>query len=105
MRSGQLRQRITLQSKTAIQNTFGEEVITWVDFAEVWAAVEPNTGREFLEGRQVTAEVTTMIRIRYRSGVIPTMRVVYGSITYDVLAVLQPKENRRELNLICQEII
>ena len=84
MRAGKLRQRVTIQDKSVSQNTYGEEVITYVDWATVWAAVEPLRGREFLEGRQITAEVSTRIRIRYRSGISPEMRVKFGSKVYDV---------------------
>jgi SPP1 family predicted phage head-tail adaptor len=105
MRAGQLRQRITIQSKTPNRDTFGQEVITWTDFATVWAAVEPLRGREFLDARMVTAEVTTKIRIRQRDGISPEMRVVFGSINYDVLAVIHVEEREREIHLMCQEII
>jgi SPP1 family predicted phage head-tail adaptor len=73
----------------------------------VWAAVEPLTGREFLEGRALDAEVSTRIRIRYRSGLVghPEMRVVWGSQVFDVEAVLEKKSERREIWLMCREVL
>jgi len=105
MRAGDLRQRVTIQSKTAVQNSFGEEVITWVDLATVWASVEPLRGREFLDGKMLTAEITTRIRIRERDGISPEMRAVFGSKIYDILAVVHIEEREREIDLMCQEII
>ena len=105
MKAGPLRQRVTIQEKSASQNTYGEEVITWTDLATVWAAVEPLTGREFLEGKQITAEVSTRIRIRYRSGITPEMRVEFGSIVYDIHSIIHLEEREREIHLICQEIL
>ncbi len=105
MRAGQLKHRITIQSKSASQNTYGEEVITWADWATVWAAVEPLQGREFLDGKQITAEVTTRIRIRYRSGILPEYRVKFGSIYYDILSIIPLEERDREIHLMCQEIL
>ena len=105
MRAGNLRQRITIQDKTANRDTFGDEVITWGDWATVWAAVEPLTGREFLDAKMVTAEVTTRIRIRHQDGISPEMRVVFGSKIYDILAVIHVQEREREDHLMCQEII
>ncbi len=105
MRAGPLRQRVTIQDKSVSQNTYGEEVITWTDFATVWAAVEPLRGREFLEGRQITAEVSTRIRIRYRSGIAPEMRVEFGSKVYDVHSIIHIEEREREIHLMCQEIL
>ena len=105
MRAGKLRQRVTIQDKSVAQNTYGEEVITWTDFAIVWAAVEPLRGREFMEGKQITAEVSTRIRIRYRSGILPEMRVEFGSIYYDIHSIIHVEEREREIHLMCQGIL
>lgn len=105
MEAGKLRHRVTIQSKAATRDTYGEEVIIWTTVATVWAAVEPLQGREYLEARQVTAEVSTRIIIRRRSGILPEMRAVYGSRIYDILAVIEVDEARREMELMCQEII
>ena len=105
MKAGQLRQRVTIKDKSVAQNTYGEEVITWVDVVTVWAEVEPLRGREFMEGKQITAEVSTKIRIRYRSGITPEMRAVYGSIVYDIQSIIHIEEREREIHLMCQEII
>jgi SPP1 family predicted phage head-tail adaptor len=67
--------------------------------------VEPLQGREFLEGKREGAEVTTRIRIRHRDGVMPSMRVVWGSHTYDILAVIEVKGQEREMHLMCRELI
>lgn len=82
------------------------EVIVWTTVATVWAAVEPLTGREFLEGRALDAELSTRIRVRYRTGVVmhPEMRVVWGSHTYDVAAVIEKKSEHREIWLMAQEV-
>ncbi len=105
MRAGQLRHRVTIQQKIISQNSFGEEVVTWSDVATVWAAVEPLRGQEFIEARQAEAEITARIRMRYRSDVRPDMRVVWGTHTYDVLAVIDVAGRGRELQLMCREIV
>ena len=105
MEAGRLRHRVTLQEKVVTRNTFGEEEITWTDIDTVWGSVEPMRGREFMEGRQIEAEVTTRIRIRYYpDGIEPEDRVVYGSITYDILAIIHVFERNREMQLMCREI-
>ena len=105
MKAGPLRQRVTIQEKSALQNNYGEEVITWTDLATVWAEVEPLSGREFLEVKQITAEVSTRIRIRYRSGITPEMRIEFGSIVYDIHSIIHIEEREREIHLMCQEIL
>lgn len=105
MRAGQLRQRVTIQEKDPTQDEYGEPAPTWSDVATVWAAVEPLRGGEFLEARRLGAEVTTRIRIRYRDGITPEMRVVGGDHTYDIEAVIHVEERQREIQLMCRELL
>jgi SPP1 family predicted phage head-tail adaptor len=100
-----MRHRVTIQQKAPTRDTFGGEVEAWNAVATVWASVEPLQGREFLEARQLQAEVTTRIRIRYRAGIVPQMRVVWGSHFYDVQAVIETEARRRELQLMCIEAV
>lgn len=105
MEAGRLRHRVTIQSKSVSRNTFGEEEITWEDVATVWGSVEPLRGREFMEGRQIQAEITHRIRVRYYpDGIEPEYRVVYDSRYFDVMAVIEVEERHREMHLMCREI-
>lgn len=105
MRAGQLRHRVTIQQFTQTQNEYGEIVEGWTTFATVWAAVEPLRGREFWDAQQLNAEVTARIRLRYLSGVGPTMRVVYDGRTFEVDSVIDVDERHRELQLMCKEVV
>ena len=89
MRSGSLDRKITIEQKTVSRNTFGEEVETWATFSSVWAKVIPLRGQERFESKLVNAEVDTMFRIRYLSGVLPTMRVVHETRLYDIHSVIE----------------
>lgn len=107
MKAGSLRHRVTIQSKddSQSQDAYGSEAPTYTNWATVWAEIEPLTGREFLAAKQITAEVTTRIKIRYRSGILPEWRVMFGSIYYDILSVIHKEEREREIHLMCQEIL
>lgn len=105
MKAGTLRHRVVIQEKDPTQDEYGEEVPTWSDVDTVWAAVEPLAGREFLETQRVGAEVTTRIRIRYRDGIVPKMRVVWGDHVYDIKAVIHVEERQREIHLMCKELV
>ena len=99
------RHRITLQELVTGQDEAGQPVQEWQDVATVWAAVEPLRGREYWAAAQVQSEVTTRIRIRYRSGVRPDMRVLYGGRVFNVTAVIDPEERHMELQLMCREVM
>ena len=104
-RAGWLRHRITIQKKVITRDGYGDEVIAWSKFAKVWASIEPMRGREYIEGRQAQADVSTKIRIRHRTGVKPYMRVSHESRTYEIESVIDILEKRRAIELMCRELI
>ncbi len=99
------RHRITIQEHVTGQDEAGQPVDMWQDVATVWAAVEPLRGREYFAAAQVQAEVTTRIRIRYRRGIRPDMRVLYDGRLYNINAVIDPEERHMELQLMCKEVL
>lgn len=101
--AGKLRHRITLQQQASTKDTHGQVTTTWSDVATLWAAVEPIRGREFFAASQVNSEVTTRIRMRWRSGVTAAMRVSFDSRIYDIQAVIVPSEVHDEMQLMCKE--
>lgn len=104
MRAGELskRGRLQRQKKTGT-NPVGENTYTWVDVAWVWAAIEPLTGREYLAANRDVASVSVRIRIRYRSGVLPTMRFVMGDRIWSFVSVLNIDERNRQLHIMANE--
>jgi SPP1 family predicted phage head-tail adaptor len=68
---------------------------------EAWAAAEPLVGREYIAAVVVTAEVTARVRMRYRPGVTPAMRLVHDADTYNITAVIHVNSAREELQVMC----
>lgn len=105
MRTGRLRHRIIIKSKTVSRGASGQENITWTTVATLWGSVEPLRGNEFLESMREGAEVTTRIVVRYYPSLDPVMRVYWGSHVYDILSIINPDSRNRELQLMCKEVI
>jgi SPP1 family predicted phage head-tail adaptor len=88
-----MRQRIKPQYKTVTRNAIGEEVVTWNDLVTtttdhaIWAEVWPLKGREFFAAQQTQYAADVRFRIRYRSDVLMTDRLVYDSVNYDIVQV------------------
>ena len=86
MRSGKLRQRITIQSSGLVQDTESGEMIT--AWSSVWekvpASVEPLSARDLIAAQAGQSEATGRMVIRYRAGVLPTMRILYRSEVYTI---------------------
>lgn len=99
MRAGPLRERVTIQSKIVARDSFNAEVITWVEVATVWMAVEPLSGREYIAARQAQSEVTTRFRCRYRADVTSAMRLVWRTVPYSIIEVI-PDVQRSALEIL-----
>jgi SPP1 family predicted phage head-tail adaptor len=111
MRTGDLRQRITLQSNYRNRSASGVITDSWSDVATLWARIENATGRESFAGGQVNAENSHTITIRWLAGVTAEMRVAYvdqkggGNTRYfDIRGVVNPDETRTMLMLSCLEV-
>lgn len=103
LRSGDLRRRVTIQQRTATQDTFGQSSVTWTDLFSCWADIQPMNGRELLAAQAQQFEVTHQVVIRWRSGVTPAMRVVYQGRFMDVQSVIDVDTQHRRLTLMCSE--
>ena len=89
MRAGALRHRVTVEQMETSLDSDGERTESWVDqFGLIPAEIAPLSGRELIAAAAVQAKVTTRIRIRYRPGVAPNMRVVHRGTKYGIEAVV-----------------
>ena len=105
MQGGRLRHRVALQSATTAKNAVGEDTRTWATFATVWAAVEVVGGSEYQAQEALHASLTHRVRLRYRDDVTREQRVVWRSRELEIESVEDPDDRRRELHLLCREIV
>lgn len=91
--AGRLRHRIQIEEQISTINSSGESEKEWQHVAEVWAAIEPVSGRELLQAQQVQSKVTTRITIRSRSGVRASMRAIHKTSVYNIEAVITDPES------------
>lgn len=110
MRAGTLRERVTIQSFTAVQDDYGEPIETWGNIATnptVWANVGSRaSGERFISGgEQVQATVSHTVRIRYRSDVTVKMRLIWrANRTLQIENVIDPDGRKADLILMCSEV-
>lgn len=88
------------------QDTYGETTQDWVIFLSgLWASIEPLSGREYFSTHQVNAEISHRIKLRYKAGITPKMRVKYGNRYFNIISAIDIKEAHREIHLMCTEVI
>jgi len=97
------RHRVTIQQPTETLDALGEPMTTWATYAERWSSIEPTTGSESVIAYQVGATANVKMRMRYTPSITPKMRAVYGSRTFQILAVLDMDDRRAETTLMCVE--
>ena len=74
MNPAQLRHRIKFQVQDLEQD---KEI--WNDVLTTWANINPISGREYYQAETVNSDLTHKIRLRYRKGITPDMRVIYNN--------------------------
>jgi SPP1 family predicted phage head-tail adaptor len=108
MKSGTLRHFVTQLRLPGTQDALGQPVQTWQQVDQFWASVEPLNGKEFFGAEHFVSGVDTTITLRYKTDVLPQDRISAptengtDSMLFDVLAVVQPKLQERELVLLCR---
>jgi SPP1 family predicted phage head-tail adaptor len=102
MQAGRLRHRLVIQSKSVTRDSYGGEVVAWVEFATVWGEKRPLRGAEYIAMQSAQADITSRFVIRYLPGVTPAMRVLDGEATHDISEVIDVNGRSRELELLCR---
>jgi SPP1 family predicted phage head-tail adaptor len=108
--AGRLRHQVRIEQSVlvvdsngdAIQDpNTGETTNEWIEVATVWAAIEPISGREFIQSQATQSQITARIVIRFREGINAAMRLVHvrrnmADTIYNVHALLADKESGLE---------
>lgn len=104
IQAGKLRHRIEIQHKVTprdpMTGEFGEPA--WELFAKVWAQVTPLSARDLIAAQAAQSEATARIVIRYRIGVLSTMRIVYRDEVYSIEGppLEDPNSSREYLTIL-----
>jgi SPP1 family predicted phage head-tail adaptor len=90
MRAGPLRHRVVIQRPLATRTSYGEEQIAWITAAEMWAQIEPITGREFLQANIANPEQILRVTLRYSPALVdwtPKWRILFRDLIFDIQSV------------------
>lgn len=104
MNIGNLRHRVTIQQKTVELDSDGAQIESWVNVfgTDLWADIQHLSGKELISADMVQSEVKARVVIRYRDGVLPTMRVLHKDRIFDIKAVIPDNHTgNRHLTLQC----
>jgi SPP1 family predicted phage head-tail adaptor len=108
--AGRLRHRVRIEQSVLVVDSNGDAVqdpktgettSEWIEVATVWAAIEPISGREFIQSQAKQSQITARIVIRFREGVTAAMRLVHvrrnmADVVYNIHALLADKDSGLE---------
>lgn len=100
MDPGKLNKRITFQ----LQDLDLEDE-DWKDIATTWASINPISGKEYYSAETINSDLTHKIRLRYRRGITPDMRILYNGRIFYIVSVINEHEKNTMLQLMCRELI
>lgn len=101
-RIGNLRERVTIQRYTTVDDGYGNQIRTWADLATVFARVEPLKGEERAIAGGMGNPYSVTIHIRHRD-VSPGMnRIMFKGKEHRIQYVRNLDERGRFLALDCE---
>lgn len=97
LETGKLRHRIKVQRQVQGRDAeTGEVTVKWADFKSLWASVEPLSVREFISSQATQSQIVARIVVRYRTDLLPTMRILYRGKVYNPQGWLPDAESGLE---------
>lgn len=102
LQAGKLNSLVTIQKPGVGRDELGQPIEGWMDVANVWANISHKSGLETIRADAPVSSVRASIRVRYRTDMDATMRVVHGATVYDVLAVMPDATGRQYTDLVCE---
>ena len=101
---GEMRTRITLQSRSVSTETGGFQTPTWSTIAQVWARWVNAHGAEAWTAASLQAEQAATVTIRYRTGIDLTCAVLKGSERFEIVSMDNIQERSEYIELKVQRM-
>lgn len=103
MPAGKLKHRIQIQRSTPTTNPLGESIESWSPLVTVWAYVKAMSGRELISAKQIHAQATHRVDLRFLEGLDSTDRFVFEGRTFNFLFVDDMEEAGRNMTCLAEE--
>ncbi|MGB9154208.1 MAG: phage head closure protein [Alphaproteobacteria bacterium] len=105
MKIGELRKQVAIQAEQQTPDGAGGYALGWTTLATVWADISSVTGtKPYIDGH-LEGHVTHSITMRWRSDITVTsdMRILYGTRSFNIHAVMNQDENNQYLTVLVEE--
>lgn len=82
--SGDLNQRLTLQSRSVAADVLGQPTGAWQSIATVWGRARPLRSRELFAAGSIQEAADVEFTLRFRTDVQSTWRILWRGVAYDI---------------------
>lgn len=103
--AGRLRESVTIQTPTEVQDSFGEAEQTWITHTLRRCSIDSISSSEAIRHQETVGTVTHKIIMRYVPGLNGAMRIKWDSRDERILELSQilERNNREQHELLCVE--
>lgn len=105
LRAGTLNRQIRIQRHNEARDEIGQPIPgaePWVDYKTLSANIRYMSGVESLKSDAPVSVARASVRIRYRTDIDASMRVVHGDTVLEIRAVLPDACGREYTDLVCE---
>ena len=102
MQVGRMDQRITLKSRSVSTDAMGQDAITWVEVATVWAQRINQRSAEAFQAAEMGDDNVTEFHIRHRTDVLTTWRMELDGVGYDITSATDFGGRKDRTRLLCR---
>ena len=103
MNIGKLRHRIEIQAPAPTRDYLGGREPNWSTTTTVWAAIEPKSAGESVDGKEVASVVKHQLTIRYLPELTTRHRIKWGSRTFAIDSIINQDEANRMMVITATE--
>lgn len=102
----ELNRKITFQRLTIEQDPVtGAMRETWVDYASVFAKVEPLVGREFWAAAATQSEDSVKFTMRYKRDIDAAMRIGFDGNEFNITGIQNIRAANRETLIYARKVL
>lgn len=101
---GQYRNQVSIEKYTTTRGTGGQPVKTYAVEATRRAYIEDLSGTEYVNVKQVNAELTHLVKMRYYD-LSPKDRLDFGGRKFEIVEIKNIGQRNHEIHLLVKEIL
>lgn len=101
---GELNQRAEIEARTLTPDGGGGYSESWDVIANVWVSIAPSSGGDVFGPDQTESRVRHKITLRRLNNIAAGQRVIVGTRSFRIHAVLDEGPNATLMTLLCEEL-